>query len=228
MIITCEKCGTQFQFDEERLGVGGRKLRCANCKHVWHVNPPEVELVERTPEPVEEKIQPKIRSDKTDAVPAPKKTDLPEEEKESQRLVSVSLLKVAASILVVLNFVAFIYFNKDIIGQTAFYDTVGNYDTKAIEIANSDITALPAEKGTNLQIAWAVKNTSTKILKMPVVRFRLYDAELDKIGEKRNERENVKIEPGQEQKFKDTLVHNSKKARYFTVEIGNPTELATR
>lgn len=230
MIITCENCGTKFSFDETRLGIAGRKVRCANCKHIWHVSPPELELREKGTETVEEKIEPKVvRTEEKPVQPVPsKKVDIPEEEKETAKKVSLGLLKVAASILIILNFVAFIYFNKGIIGQTAFYDTVGNYDTKAIEISNSTITSTPVDKGTNLQIAWAVKNTSTRTLKMPVVRFRLYDDKLEQVGEKRNERENVKIEAGQEQKFKDTLVHNSKKARYFTVEIGNPTELATR
>ena len=234
MIITCEKCDTKFSFDESRLGHAGRKVRCANCKHIWHVNPPgmEEDVKAPTPAPVpapepESKVQPKIRSDKPEAVAAAKKSDVPDDVKGG-RFVSLSALKVAASVLVILNFVSFIYFNKDIIGQTAFYDTVGNYETKAVEIVSPQITSIPAEKGSNLQIAWAVKNTSTKTLKMPIVRFRLYGADLDKIGEKRNERENVKIPAGEELKFKDTLIHPTKVARYFVVEIGNTTELATR
>ncbi len=227
MIITCEKCETKFSFDESRLGIGGRKVRCANCKHVWHVSPPELELAEKKPEPAApaDKVQPKIKSDKNEATA--KKAEIAEESDNPKR-VSLSLLKVAASVLVVLNFVVFVYFNKGIIGQTAFYDTVGNYDTKAMEIVSTNVTPVASEKGTNLQIAWAVKNTSARTLKMPVVRFRLYDAGLEQIGEIRNERENVKVAAGQEQKFKDSLVHANKKARYFTVEIGNPTELATR
>ena len=226
MIITCEKCETQFNFDPERLGIGGRKLRCTNCKHVWHVNPPEIELSEKKIVFAGERVEPKIRSGKTDN----RATTMPDELKKSRikKIASPSGLKIVASILIILNFVSFIYFNKGIIGQTAFYDTVGNYDTKAVEITSHEITAKPMEKGSNLQIAWSVKNTSTRTLKMPIVRFRLYAANLEQIGEKRNGRENVKIPTGEEMKFKDNLIHNSKKARYFTVEIGNPTELATR
>ena len=60
MIITCEKCETKFSFDETRLGIGGRKLRCANCKHVWHVSPPELEMVEKVEKKEEEKKEIKV------------------------------------------------------------------------------------------------------------------------------------------------------------------------
>jgi predicted Zn finger-like uncharacterized protein len=215
MIVTCENCHTKFNVPDDKIGAAGRKVRCSSCHHIWLVKPPELELTEATaakPQPKQEftpKAEPRVV---THAV---------SEDIEDEKQVSRSLLKVAASFLIILNFGAFVFFNKDIIGQTQFYDMVGQYDTKAIEITSHDITSIPQAKGTNLQIAWVVKNTSTKPMKMPIVRFKLFDENLEVIGQKRNARDDQKLEAAQELKFKDTLIHNSKKARYFTVEIGN-------
>jgi hypothetical protein len=65
-------------------------------------------------------------------------------------------------------------------------------------------------------------------MQMPIVRFKLFDEDLGEMGKKVNAREDVKLAAGQELKFKDTLIHPSKTARYFTVEIGNHTELSAR
>lgn len=222
MIVTCEKCETKFNVPDDKIGAKGRKVRCSSCSHVWHVSLPTSELPKpEVPQPQEaasQRIKAETKTVKTTAKVV----------EDKKPFVSTSLLKIAASILILLNFGAFVLFNKEIIGQTAFYDMVGQYDTKAVEIENHEIIATPQPNGTNLQISWVVKNTSSKQAKMPVVRFRLLDDKLELVGEKINARENVKMAAGQELKFKDNLIHKTKVARYFTVEIGNETELATR
>ncbi len=35
MIITCEKCATSYSVADDALGVGGRKVKCKSCGHVW-------------------------------------------------------------------------------------------------------------------------------------------------------------------------------------------------
>jgi predicted Zn finger-like uncharacterized protein len=37
VIITCEKCATQFQLDEGRIPERGARVRCSRCKHAFHV-----------------------------------------------------------------------------------------------------------------------------------------------------------------------------------------------
>jgi predicted Zn finger-like uncharacterized protein len=37
VIITCEKCATQFQLDEARIPERGARVRCSRCKHAFHV-----------------------------------------------------------------------------------------------------------------------------------------------------------------------------------------------
>ena len=44
MILTCPACGTQYVVKDGAIPEGGRKVRCASCKHSWHQDPPLLEL----------------------------------------------------------------------------------------------------------------------------------------------------------------------------------------
>ncbi|MEM7412468.1 MAG: zinc-ribbon domain-containing protein [Myxococcota bacterium] len=39
MIVTCERCATQFQLDDTRVPVDGVRVRCSRCKHAFMVEP---------------------------------------------------------------------------------------------------------------------------------------------------------------------------------------------
>lgn len=39
MLIVCPSCASQYELDAAKLGPGGRKVRCANCKTSWRVEP---------------------------------------------------------------------------------------------------------------------------------------------------------------------------------------------
>jgi predicted Zn finger-like uncharacterized protein len=43
MILTCPSCGTQYAVKDGAIPEGGRKVRCANCGHSWHQDPPRDE-----------------------------------------------------------------------------------------------------------------------------------------------------------------------------------------
>ena len=40
MILTCPACSTRYTLDPQSLGPDGRKVRCTQCGHVWHQDPP--------------------------------------------------------------------------------------------------------------------------------------------------------------------------------------------
>ena len=51
MIIACPACATRYVVPDTAIGVEGRTVRCAKCRHSWYQEGPE--LAERTAPPVE-------------------------------------------------------------------------------------------------------------------------------------------------------------------------------
>ncbi|NVB40773.1 zinc-ribbon domain-containing protein [Pseudenhygromyxa sp. WMMC2535] len=41
MIVRCDKCGTEFRFDDRQLGDDGLSVRCSVCRHVFTVERPD-------------------------------------------------------------------------------------------------------------------------------------------------------------------------------------------
>jgi predicted Zn finger-like uncharacterized protein len=51
MIIACPACSTRYVVPDSAIGVQGRTVRCAKCKHSWFQEGPEVELPQAAPVP---------------------------------------------------------------------------------------------------------------------------------------------------------------------------------
>jgi predicted Zn finger-like uncharacterized protein len=62
MILTCPDCASRFSLDESALGTAGRRVRCSQCRHVWHAAPPAVEVEEgyEPPQPTTVRIAPPV------------------------------------------------------------------------------------------------------------------------------------------------------------------------
>ena len=43
MIVTCERCTTQFQLDDARIPTGGVRVRCSRCKHAFEIELPSLD-----------------------------------------------------------------------------------------------------------------------------------------------------------------------------------------
>lgn len=49
MIIACPACSTRYVVPDSAIGVDGRTVRCARCRHSWFQNGPELEPREEAP-----------------------------------------------------------------------------------------------------------------------------------------------------------------------------------
>lgn len=69
MIVTCPACTTRYVVPDSAVGVDGRVVRCAKCRHSWFQDGPDAVLARAQDGPVAE--QSAQENPATDAVPAP-------------------------------------------------------------------------------------------------------------------------------------------------------------
>lgn len=44
MLLECPECRTRYLVPDSAIGTVGRTVRCANCRHSWYQDPPEIAL----------------------------------------------------------------------------------------------------------------------------------------------------------------------------------------
>ena len=76
MILTCPACGTQYVVKDGAIPEGGRKVRCASCRHSWHQDPPPLELEE--PLEADEAVAAEDTAAADDAGPADESAEEPQ------------------------------------------------------------------------------------------------------------------------------------------------------
>lgn len=52
MILICPACKTRYLVPDSAIGASGRQVRCAACKHSWHLEPPPLALNVELPLPL--------------------------------------------------------------------------------------------------------------------------------------------------------------------------------
>lgn len=225
MILTCRECETKFLVKAEDLGDKGRKVRCGKCGNVWHQEPAaaekvaaEKEIVKKQQENLKEAVAQKV---------AGVKPSLP------SVVVAVGTpkwLKNSVYVLVVANLFVFAWCNKATIGQTSFYDKIGQYETKGVVITETELIPGEAAHGSKKYfVQWSVQNNTKEKMDLPKLRLSLLDKDL-KVMSKVAKSQDLILAPGQILKFDppSSVVDEGGQAKYLMLEIGNPYELSLR
>jgi len=76
MILTCPNCGTSFNVPDGAIGPDGRKVKCANCAHMWHAMPTVVSSAQPAtqqvpPAPPQQPASPPAQPPAPEPVPTP-------------------------------------------------------------------------------------------------------------------------------------------------------------
>lgn len=223
MILTCNDCDTKFLIDATQIGEKGRRVRCGHCAAVWFVKPPAPEKVEE-----EKKIAEAQKENLKQAVADKAAGIKPELPSTVVSQPAPKWMKAAVFVLVIANALTFVLFNKEMIGQTSFYDLVGQYDSQGVEIDYAELHIGEGEKGKKYTIEWSITNTSDEKRQLPARRIKLLDKNLDVVAQNSDKISKV-MTAGETLELKPNNIPNDKgKVKYVVLEVGNPFELSLR
>jgi hypothetical protein len=213
--------------ENEQFGEKPRKVRCGKCAHVWQQEPPTPEDIglSRAVRKEQNENLKKVAADRKAGV----KPNLPTVIKTGG---IKRLLKVACWLLFVGNVFVFILLNKPLIGQTAFYDLIGDYDSSGVKIETVIFNEPYNTDGkVTYYFDWELKNERSYPVQIPHAKMAMLDGDKNLLPETESEIIGSDETLAKEGKFmfsSNKLVDESKKGRYVVIDIGNPYEIGTR
>ncbi len=210
MILQCPACTTRYLVPDTSIGAAGRTVRCAKCKHTWHVAGVAQPAISDLSNMVDE-INVKPR-------PIPAGSNLP----------AVNVAK--PSIGLMAGVFALSVTSLTLLLIMLFPTLIGSPPSKPLLLTDVAFNKqLKAGEGTTYEITGNIHNSSDADVMAPVLRVSLVDStgsamqywDFGEEGKIIKAKESMPFTTG-------GLDMNFKLARKFVVEIGSPLELALR
>ncbi|MFK7968353.1 MAG: zinc-ribbon domain-containing protein [Rickettsiaceae bacterium] len=172
MYIACPKCDTKFVVNSEQIGIHGRKVKCSKCSHIWHKRFDKDLQIEPILEPLPLKT-----------TPLEKGVNLP-------ALLPIKIPAYPFSTPILL--IGMIIFMT----ITLFQDSFG---LKSI-LNNKDLSIRDLQITNNKELGkiivnYKIFNSSTKNIKIPLVRIRLFDKDNRVINARIDDHSNIHLSP---------------------------------
>jgi len=212
MLIQCSQCQARYAVPDQSIGVGGRTVRCARCKHSWFVgHPAQAPLA--PPAPVIESNKPK---------PIPPGSNLPVIKRKPVAVgVKASTFgTLAAAIALLLLW---------LMPQTYGYPRSTGFGLAEVNMLSRYDDAHPDSKKPIYEISGKILNTTEQTLEVPILRITLLDAEGTALQYWDFSETGATLEGGKTIPFSSgPLDVKFKKASRFMVELGSEMELALR
>lgn len=205
MYIACPECNAKFVVTPEQIGPQGRKVKCSKCSHIWHQK-----LDNSAP------IEPTISAPVAETTPLGNGVNLPAllPVKIQPYLYALPVLMVSLIIFMLVM----LFPNK--LG----FDSLLNNDKLSIK----DIKIENNKEIDKITVSYKVLNNSSKTVKMPLVRIRLFDKSDRVLKSLIDDHTNVDMFPGQFIQIKTEFVPSSPLTKSIDIMIGNKIDFILR
>ncbi|MDB2414367.1 zinc-ribbon domain-containing protein [Rickettsiales bacterium] len=239
MLLVCPSCHAKYAVKAKSVGSEGRKVRCAKCKHKWHIEPPSEE---------------ELAMEETGGTsgPIPKGSNVPVIVGPPAPIWA----KAACGFMVFIFIFTYSFFHgSGIVRSSSFtsgyYGIFGIYDTSlftfydpeikgigsdnsaqtAQEDENEEVAAkssIDLEKTPNISITGTLMNESSDPRVIPKLRITVYDEEEKQIHLAYIESSGENIYSGESYKFEKTLEDLPKNSHKIVLDIGNNLDFMLR
>lgn len=246
MILECPECGKRYLVDPRAVGMAGRTVRCAACKHEWHA-----ELSDDARSALDEASQSDHASDAAnhqDEYDAAEMAGMAENGQEAAPRRTRSSANVPAvarkpsptplglrlatlALAVLFAGVSVVYFRPMIVAAVPAlekaYQVIGLYNSDGIMLA--EIAYERSEIGTkdSHQFSGYLVNTSKEARRLPALKFQLLGAE-GQVIKNRTLREKSTLAAGEKKAFRTAIDTSPGSTALVIVEHGNSLEIKTR
>lgn len=217
MIITCPSCSSKFAVKAEAIGLTGRKVRCAKCKHDWFQDPSQ-EMIEAA-----KAIMPEPSS--IDPIPAGGNLPAPIPAESAPLYIKFAF---ACSILLLLFTISLMASNKILPHAAWYYSALGIQDDSGIALYNISAEKASEDKKNELLIKGRIVNESSIDKSIPNVRITLLGEGREKVRSITLDSKNTVLAPGQGVDFENRVKELPDNVSTIVMDIGNRINLASR